>query len=561
MLSDPRARPMLVTALQDGDVEVREQAASLLMAHGGTDELLTALSHDNPDVRAAAIYGLAGSTESHVVEALAGRVIDSSPQVRVQVVWQLARGLTDRGLEVVLNVALGSGEKALRDRAVYALETFGGENVPLLVRILDRPPAADPEQAQALAVNALVRAPSPEAVEPLLRLLESSQGELRASTANVLGLTGDPRAVPALRRALSTDDPRLQRQALFALANLGDRASAELIRELLASGDPMVQTTAIEVLGRLRDAGSIDAICGCVADAKLPVRLAAVEVLPSLAGSDTRVIAHLCTALQDRNPKVRRAAASAFVAYGHPSALPALQERLDQRTEPDSQVRGLARKAILQIKATGGNRAGVSPASGAGTPVFTGRLVPSTPALSAVGQIPSALSCMSCGGPCHEVLVVPGEQIGRAGRTFRVIRCLNCYFDGPYYVQFRGGIPVRIDYEYAEDQEFIEEQPDPLPLASIRWDAGPPAGEQASWGWETLAGAAPSWLQNPQWPPCRECGKEMEFILQLASSSLDTSGPERDLGYPFTLSIENYATLYFFDCPGCQVTASVCQCT
>lgn len=560
-LADPGTRPALIATLEDEDVDVRGQAASLLMTLGGTDELLTALSHANPDVRGAAIYGLAASTEPRVVEALAGRVIDSSPQVRVQVVWELARGLTDRGLEVVLNVALGSGEKALRERAVHALATFGPQNVPFLVRVLAYPPASGPERAQALAVEALTRHPSAAAVEALTCLLESSRGELREFVAVALGRTEDPRAVPALRHALLSDDPRLQQQAVLALANIGDRESAEPIRELLASPDPLVQTAAIAALGRLRDAGAIDAICGCVADAKLPVRLAAVEVLQSLGGSDPRVIAHLCTALQDRTPNVRRAAARGLAVHGHPNVLPALQERLDKQTETDAQVRELAQAAISRIQKAGRRRAAGTSASGAETPMFTGRLVPSAPELSTVGPIPTRLTCKSCKGPCHEVLVVPGEQIGRPGRTFRVIRCLNCYFEGPYYVHFKGGAPVRVTYEYADDQEFIEEQPHPIPRASIRWDAGPPAREQGAWGWETLAGAAPSWLQTPQWPQCRECGAEMQFILQLASATLDTSRPGNDLGYAFHLSIEHYATLYLFDCSACQITASICQCT
>lgn len=560
-LADPRAFPAIASALEDPNEEVRLRAAHVLALTGGIDPLLEAAEHCRPEVREAAVVGLAHSPEGQAVEGLVARVADLVPRVAAQAVWELVLGGTERGLEVGVEAALGSPEKAVRERATQALEGFGNLHLPFLLHLLESPPASDPEKAITIAVNALVRNPHPDAVEPLIRVLETSTGPLREAAVQVLGKTQDPRAIPSLRRLLPVNEPRLQREVITALAHLWDRESAEAIRELLSSARNMhVRVAAIQALARMADRDSIDAIFRAGSDPQHLVRLAAVETLPWVSGNDRRVVPFLCLALRDEHPKVRLAAATALVCHANLESVPALQERLDQRIEPDAKVRARAREALTRIRGVIPAAPDLSSPTPAG-PIYTGTVTAYDPALSTVGPVPTALRCKSCGGPCHELLVVPGEQIGRAGRTFRVIRCLNCYFEGPYRVYFRGDRPTRVAYEYAEDQEFFEGSGEPPVLASIRWVPGPPDMERAAWGWETLAGGSPAWLQNGEWPQCSTCGRDMEFILQLASSGLDRSQSDGEIPADFYLSIENYATLYFFDCPPCEVTASVCECT
>ena len=560
-LADPRSRPAVAAALEDRNEDVRTRAAYLLETLGGIEELLAALQHDDPGVREAAVLGLAASEDARAAPALAGRVTDPSPKVRSQAVWHLVRGGTDLGMETALQVALGADEKPLRQRATQALEGFGNLNLPFLLRVLEHPPVQDPEKARSIAATALMRNPHPDAVEPLSRLLESSEGKIRETAAYVLGQTGDPRTLPVLRRALEIQDPRLQKEAALALANLRDHESAGKIRELLSSRNMHVLVGAIQALGRLGDLDSVEAIGRAASDPQHLVRLAAVEVLPWLAGADPRVIRHLCAALRDEHPKVRLAAAGGLSHHGHPEALPALEERLRRHLEPDAQVRELARKAISQIREAHPGLPEVWTAAKASPPVFTGRVTQYDPDLSPVGAIPTALTCENCGGPCHELLVVPGEQIGRPGRTYQVIRCLNCYFEGPYFVHYQNGQPTGVSYEYAEDQEFMSSPRDPSPRASIRWTPGAPDREADYRDWKALAGGHPEWAQNAEWPQCHACGEDMEFILQLASFDLDSEPLQDEPGLRVALWIEHYATLYFFHCPACEITASISQCS
>jgi len=558
-LADPRACAGVASALEDRNEDVRARAAYLLETLGGIEELLAALSDGRAEVREAAVLGLACSKEPRALQALAERVHDGSPRVRSQAVWELVRGGTDQGMETALRVALAADEKPLRVRATQALEGFGNLNVPFLLRVLEHPPFLDADRARSIVVNALLRKPHPDAVEPLIRVLESSEGQLRETAAHVLGQTRDPRAVPALRRALEIDDPRLQKEAALGLANLRDQESAGRIRQLLASRNMHVQVGAIQALGRLGDLDSVDAIGDAVADRQPLVRLAAVETLPWLAGADPRVIRHLCAALRDEHPKVRAAAAGGLAHHGHPDALPALEERTRRHVEAELEVRELARKAISSIREAFPGLPEDATAATPSVPVFTGRLTDYDPHLSRVGTDPTDLTCESCGGACHELLVVPGEQIGRPGRTYQVIRCLECYFEGPYFVHYQDGLPTHISYEYAEEQELGPSKDSPPLHAAIRWTPGAPDRQADHWGWEAVAGSRPEWELNAEWPQCPTCGEDMEFILQLGSFYLGPDTYEKRPSEPAELRIQHSATLYFFDCPACDITASVCQ--
>jgi hypothetical protein len=173
----------------------------------------------------------------------------------------------------------------------------------------------------------------------------------------------------------------------------------------------------------------------------------------------------------------------------------------------------------------------------------------------------SSLKCQSCGGNCHELLNVPKPLIfhGEIG-NFAVIRCINCIFWGPYFVYFKDGKAIRVQTpKNYECHNFIEDQCEPDSVASIDWIA---SSKAKNLGYTpTFAGGKPEWLQKSEWPKCPECGKKMEFILQLSSDSIDTLLRNKNFKDKFTIEIEYYATLYFFFCEKCDVSCSITQCT
>ena len=203
--------------------------------------------------------------------------------------------------------------------------------------------------------------------------------------------------------------------------------------------------------------------------------------------------------------------------------------------------------------------------------VYIGKVVAYQERLSRLSGDLTPLICANegCGSHIHQVLTVPGEQIGKPGKFYRVVRCLNCSFWGPCYAYFNAtGEPVRVEGEF-EDHGFLADGILGEHPASLQWTAGAPNPNYD--GTQTVAGGEPDWDQQAVTVVCPVCDRPMEFILQLSSMTLDGYRDEnskcvewrwpRDIGYDFRMIIENYSTLYFFACDKCNVTASLTQCT
>ena len=198
--------------------------------------------------------------------------------------------------------------------------------------------------------------------------------------------------------------------------------------------------------------------------------------------------------------------------------------------------------------------------------IYTGVLVPYSPELSRVSYDPTPLICENagCGEYVLQPLVVPGEQIGRPGRNYRVIRCLNCIFWGPYLTYFDGDLPVRVEFDHknAQCQQFLEKVKDDRKpnVVSLEWRPGEPDLEEEDWT-HSVAGGEPDWLQGGCDMVCPTCATSMEFILQFSSDSIDPYFRAPELREAISLKIEHYATLYLFACEACNVTASLTECT
>ena len=93
----------------------------------------------------------------------------------------------------------------------------------------------------------------------------------------------------------------------------------------------------------------------------------------------------------------------------------------------------------------------------------------------------SRLSCDKTPWPCevegctnyvNHILTVPGEHIGKPGRTYHVLRCLNCLMWTPFYVYYdEMDQPVRAEYDLddTECQEFLEDYDQTVKPVSIVW--------------------------------------------------------------------------------------------
>ena len=127
-----------------------------------------------------------------------------------------------------LIAALKDSNKALRWAAVEALWDIGDKRaVPALIAYLGKGEAYD--WGKVLTMNALGAMRDPQAVDPLLKVLQSPSPFLRRSSALALARLGDDRAITGIIELLNDEQPWLQRTAQEILVDLAkDRLAGDI---------------------------------------------------------------------------------------------------------------------------------------------------------------------------------------------------------------------------------------------------------------------------------------------------------------------------------------------
>lgn len=119
----------------------------------------------------------------------------------------------------VLTTALKDKNKSIRWVAAEALWEMGDKRaVPALIEYLEKEDAY--EWGKVVTMNALASFKDPQAVGPLIKMLEAKNPFLRRSAALALAKIGDPKAVPALIGMLKDEEGWLQRLAQDLLLEL-----------------------------------------------------------------------------------------------------------------------------------------------------------------------------------------------------------------------------------------------------------------------------------------------------------------------------------------------------
>jgi HEAT repeat protein len=118
-------------------------------------------------------------------------------------------------------LAISLGQGADPQLVTSALVKIGPERArafPILLSLLGHPNPRTREAAAGLVVD---HQRSPEALAPLVRLLETDKhGRVRRAAAKALGYLGNPEAIPALERATQDQDPAIKEKAIDALRRL-----------------------------------------------------------------------------------------------------------------------------------------------------------------------------------------------------------------------------------------------------------------------------------------------------------------------------------------------------
>ena len=333
----PKAKPVLLAALDDSDTKVRRAAITALgqlrvkkalapLAKGLTD----------PDVRSWA----QGALDEFGVEAVPA-VIGLLGHEDKQASWAAEEILVRSGaaaVEPTLKL-LKSDSPKVRGAAADVLGKLGDRRAvkPLLGMLRETG-----YWARLSVVEALGKLKDPRAVAPIIPLLRDKDDSVRTVSADALGLLGDKRAIRPLIAILTDDWVNARQAAAKSLGLLGAKQAAPALEKLLNDSEDRVRMAAVVALEKIGAAPTDTAGAARVAvaakDWDKAVKLGAASVEP------------LINALGSSFPL--KGADAALVKIGVPAVKPVIRAQAARRSHlPHYQIIGrIGKPAIAPLK-------------------------------------------------------------------------------------------------------------------------------------------------------------------------------------------------------------------
>ncbi len=345
-LNSPEARHVLVMALEDGDLEIRREAAKILSKKCDADILPALLSVlvDNLDgtLRDTILDSLGNFNDPKAHDALLNALKDRREDVRREVASALAKTGRKEAVPVLMSLFKDDPSTRVRAASATALGSFSSPEVyDFLVESLNE---KDLEVLGGV-ISGLGVAGNPASVPILLKMLEDEKNKnIRNAIIGALGLIGSPLAVEPLI-AYAKNAPKEARYELcWTLGHLGDSRATDLLVESLGIKENSVAFAAGFALAEIRDQRAVP---------QLELMLAVGE-----PRYDDSVLAAACAlAFMDKPQSIpalkyylkageswkRFAAICSLLRLGTPEALKTLEMGKD---ESDRELRGLVEKIL-----------------------------------------------------------------------------------------------------------------------------------------------------------------------------------------------------------------------
>lgn len=233
---------------------------------------------------------------------------------------------------------------------ILQLSIFSGFNVasaasdePDIKTLIEDLNAQD-VNVKAASVKALVGA-GESAVEPLIKVLNSKDPEIRENAAITLGKIKDERAIDPLIKLLTDEEWEVESAATSALVEIGEPAVEPLVFILQdKKGDVFLRMKVIAVLAGIKDERAIQPMIRVLKEE--PELQADLGYRLGLVGEPA--VEPLIQLLDDDDPEVRVRAAEALGRLGDDRAVGALTDALRDK---DETVRVFAKIGLESIEA------------------------------------------------------------------------------------------------------------------------------------------------------------------------------------------------------------------
>jgi HEAT repeat protein len=166
----------------------------------------------------------------------------------------------------------------------------------------------------------------PDVIAALGKLVRSGGSmDARANAARAVGVLRGKEALPDLIDATHSKDTTLIYESLVALQKIRDESAAPQIEFLLRDFDPKVQVASIETVGLLRDKAALPSLVAVLNRTdNSKVKRAALTSIAMLPDPSSRPIYQQY--LNDKDEKLRAAAAEGFARLRNPADLPVLEK-------------------------------------------------------------------------------------------------------------------------------------------------------------------------------------------------------------------------------------------
>ena len=295
-----RDLPILKKGLLSRHAKVRKSAIGRLKSWGTTDAqaaIGTALSDDNPEIRAAAIEALTKSPSKQTTQDLEAAIDSEFDDVRVAAASYFARQGDNRAYDVLVEMANREEPKNSEEKELWLT------------------------QAET-ALKLLGELGDPRGSEVLFSFLENDEERLRRGAAVGLMSVASEEDIPRLTERLQDSDPHVQAYVAAALARLQDRVAMPVVFAADCPLTPVHKVTA--------------ALCyeGAAENQFAFMTLDHGELWISNGGLLTLLMRdwlnhdgtpeRILACLSARSPRVRLLAADAILAFEDPKQLQAL---------------------------------------------------------------------------------------------------------------------------------------------------------------------------------------------------------------------------------------------
>lgn len=350
------AVPVLETATQDEDSDVREAASDALARVSPEDAVKTLVKNlkaSQWQVRcgAAQMLGEMGPAARDAIPALKAATRDDDPNVQaaaLDALVKLAPGDAVKPLVPKLN----AGEPPERQIAAQMLGAIGPaarEAIPALQKATQD----NDSNVQAAALEALVKVSPGDAIKPLvLKLYHASESPGREKAAQMLGSMGSAArdAIPALQEAAARDsnaDVHAAAQDALVYVKATRQDAVKLLVEASNDSSWKMRQKAAQVLGEMGPAAreAIPALQKATGDADSDVQAAALEALVKVSPGEA--VKLLVDRLNASESQVRQKAAR-ILGEMRPAARDAIRALIKATHDDNSDVQAAALEALVK---------------------------------------------------------------------------------------------------------------------------------------------------------------------------------------------------------------------